>query len=76
LSPLRALTIAPVLGGGAAEAWVQRASEVTVRRLADEVGWALDVRDAGAACVSMAPPAHGGHSMHRRGTCVRPSMRR
>ncbi|MBI3768637.1 MAG: HNH endonuclease [Deltaproteobacteria bacterium] len=59
LSALRALTIAPVLGGGTAEAWVQRATEVTLRRLADEVGWALDVRDAGASCVPMAPPAHG-----------------
>jgi hypothetical protein len=59
LSCLRALTIAPVLSERTDEAWVARASEVTLRRLADEVGWALDVRDASAALAAVTPPPAG-----------------
>jgi hypothetical protein len=59
LSCLRALTIAPVLSERTDEAWVSRASEVTLRRLADEVGWALDVRDASVALAAVAPPPAG-----------------
>jgi hypothetical protein len=59
LSAVRALTIAPVIGERHGEAWVARAAEVTVRRLADEVDWALDVRDASIGWVSVAPPATG-----------------
>ncbi|MBI3767147.1 MAG: HNH endonuclease [Deltaproteobacteria bacterium] len=59
LSCLHALTIAPVLSERTDEAWVARASEVTLRRLADEVGWALDVRDTSAALVAVAPPPAG-----------------
>jgi hypothetical protein len=41
LSAVRALTILPVAREAAAAAWVARAGEVTIRRLADEVDWAL-----------------------------------
>ncbi len=57
LSALRALTIVPIVGGRAGEAWVERATEVTLRRLTDEVGWALDVRDAAASDASCASDA-------------------
>jgi hypothetical protein len=59
LSCLRALTIAPVLSERTDQAWVARASEVTLRRLADEVGWALDVRDASVAFTAVPPPTAG-----------------
>jgi hypothetical protein len=45
LSLSRALAILPVTGEGRGCAWVERASEVTVRRLRDEVEWALERRD-------------------------------
>src|SRR5438128_3984832 len=45
VSWLRALTVLPV--ATADDAWVARAGEVTLRRLAAEVEWALDRRDAG-----------------------------
>jgi hypothetical protein len=41
LSAVRALTLLPVVRETTAAAWVTRAREVTVRRLADEVEWAL-----------------------------------
>jgi hypothetical protein len=41
LSAVRALAILPVVRETAAAAWVARAGEVTVRRLAEEVEWAL-----------------------------------
>jgi hypothetical protein len=59
LSAIRACTIAPIVGARDDDPWVARASEVTVRRLADEVAWALDVRDASPSCASITPPPHG-----------------
>lgn len=59
LSTVRALTIAPVVGDRDRDAWIERASEVTLRRLADEVAWALDVRDAAPSPIAVAPPTHG-----------------
>ncbi|HLY36452.1 MAG TPA: HNH endonuclease signature motif containing protein [Candidatus Binatia bacterium] len=45
LSWVRAQTLLPVLTEHTAAAWIDRAQSVTVRRLADEVDWALVVRD-------------------------------
>jgi hypothetical protein len=72
VSWLQALTLLPVVcGRGAAlesataaeieaqTAWVTRLREVTLRRLVDEVAWALDVRDVGALEGPMAPPPLG-----------------
>src|SRR6266404_5803231 len=59
LSTVRALTIAPVVGDHDRDAWIERASEVTLRRLTDEVAWALDVRDAAPSPTAVAPPTHG-----------------
>src|SRR5207245_8859020 len=58
LSTVRALTIAPVVRDRDRDAWIERASEVTLRRLADEVAWALDVRDAAPSPIAGAPPTH------------------
>jgi hypothetical protein len=52
LSSVRALTLLPVVHESTAAAWVARATAVTVRRLADEVEWALIAGEA-------APPAPG-----------------
>jgi hypothetical protein len=56
LSWVRALVVLPVVGEHTVAAWVARAGEVTVRRLADEVEWALAVGRAGD---SAAPPQLG-----------------
>jgi hypothetical protein len=54
---VRALTILPVVAESTAAAWVARAAEVPVRRLADEVEWALTVRDGVTAILPPAPAA-------------------
>ncbi len=59
ISWVRALALLPVAGERHATAWVERAKSVTVRRLIDEVEWAIDARDAGASGRSVAPPASG-----------------
>jgi hypothetical protein len=63
LSSLRALTIAPVVSERHGAAWVARAGEVTLRRLGDEVAWALDVQDASVAFAWPVPPAPGAALM-------------
>jgi hypothetical protein len=55
LSWLRALTLLPVVSERTAPAWLARAHEVTLRRLADEVDWALAARD-GLEPVAPPPP--------------------
>ncbi len=55
LSWLRALTLLPVVSERTAPAWLARAQEVTLRRLADEVDWALAARD-GLEPVAPPPP--------------------
>jgi hypothetical protein len=45
LSAVRALALLPVVQESTAAAWVARGREVTVRRLMDEVEWALAARD-------------------------------
>jgi hypothetical protein len=42
LSHLAALTLIPVMDEIHGEAWIRRAGEITLRRLEDEVAWALD----------------------------------
>ena len=59
ISHLAASTILPVLGERHGSAWVQRASEVTLRRLHDEVAWALDHGDRHPALDPPAPPTAG-----------------
>ena len=59
LSALQALTLAPILDEPVARAWLQRSGDVTLRRLWDEVTWALDVRDAATRWSPIAPPALG-----------------
>ena len=59
LSPLRALLIAPVLSETHEAAWLTRANDVTIRRLSDEVTWALNHQDIRPLCAPMAPPPSG-----------------
>ncbi len=56
LSWVRALTLLPIVSATTAGAWVERARAVTVRRLADEVAWALAVR---RPCAPILPPPLG-----------------
>src|SRR5690606_22857251 len=42
ITALQATTLIPVLDERNAAAWIDRAREVTLRRLEDEVAWALD----------------------------------
>ncbi len=59
ISWVRTLALLPVAGEPHARAWVERAKSVTVRRLIDEVEWAIDARDARALGRSVAPPPSG-----------------
>jgi hypothetical protein len=59
LPSLRALAISPVVSELHGAAWVARASAVTLRRLDDEVAWALDVQAANVRFAWPAPPALG-----------------
>jgi len=71
LSWVRALVVLPVVDEKTAAAWIARAQEVTVRRLADEVEWALagDVpcapppADASLAQVERQMRAHGASAL-------------
>jgi hypothetical protein len=58
LSWHRCLVLLPVLTEATAEAWVERARQVTARRLADEVMWSRMACDAGLLPVP-APPQLG-----------------
>lgn len=72
ISWLRALTILPVAGERYAGEWVERATSVTVRRLVDEVEWALETRDGVAPFQSIEPPPAGAALVPReRQTCAR-----
>jgi hypothetical protein len=70
LSLLQAMTILPVIDEGTAGEWVARAHEVTLRRLADEVEWALIVRD-GARPIAP-PPPWASLAIPERQMCARP----
>jgi hypothetical protein len=70
LSWVRALTILPLVAEPTAAAWVARANDVPVRRLADEVEWALTVRDGLAPIL---PPSPGASlEISERQMCARP----
>jgi hypothetical protein len=49
----------PVLSESNAAAWIERAQQVTVRRLTDEVTWARDMRDRTGWWIEMTPPVLG-----------------
>jgi hypothetical protein len=70
LSWVRALTILPLVSEPSAAAWVERATEVPVRRLADEVEWALTVRDGLTAILP--PPPGASLAIDERQMCARP----
>ncbi len=55
LSWARASALLPVLDRSNAAAWIGRARAVTVRRLADEVSWVLEQRDAFGGDVLLVP---------------------
>jgi len=55
----RALAILPVLEEDTGHLWVERASRVTLRRLHDEVTWALNRADASNGRSGLAPPPLG-----------------
>jgi hypothetical protein len=55
VSHLAAAVLLPVMSNEHGAAWVERAGIVTLRRLEDEVAWALDRRDAGIPTRSEAP---------------------
>jgi hypothetical protein len=69
LSWVRALTVLPVVTEGTAAAWANRAQVVSVRRLADEVDWAL----AGRVPTDpvMPPPLGVRLDTAQRQTCAR-----
>jgi hypothetical protein len=59
LSWIRALALLPVMSERHAGAWIERAGRVTVRRLFDEVRWALDLRDRSWLFMELVPPVLG-----------------
>jgi len=67
LSWVRALTVSPIVTEDTAAAWVSRAQEVTVRRLSDEVEWALCGRDGLAP---VAPPTSRGDARPVANVCA------
>ena len=59
ISWIRAMAVLMVAVGSNTEAWVQRAEQITVRRLYDEVRWALDMRDRAMGAIDLEPPPFG-----------------
>jgi hypothetical protein len=59
VSHLAARTLLLVVGEEHGEAWIQRAGEITLRALTDQVAWALDSGDrSGFSSKPAPPPAH------------------
>ncbi len=56
----RAATLLPVLERRNEDSWIARAAAVTAQRLADEVAWALEQRDAFGPDVPLDPPPLDG----------------
>jgi hypothetical protein len=56
ISHLAASVLLPVISEKHGEEWIRRASEVTLRRLQDEVAWALDQADRCEATRPSSPP--------------------
>ena len=67
LSWVRAFTLVPIVTQATAAAWISRAQEVTVRRLGDEVEWALCGRDG----VTPVAPPPAGATLDGWQTCAR-----
>ena len=61
LSAIRTIALSPLASQANIKAWIERAEQVTVRRLFDEVRWAFDMRDRSGALVQLDPPPLGGH---------------
>jgi hypothetical protein len=61
ISPLAAFTILPVVDEVTGRAWVRRAGEVTLRRLGDEVAWALDHGERASFTSMPLPPPLDAH---------------
>ncbi|RMF22452.1 MAG: hypothetical protein D6760_07455, partial [Deltaproteobacteria bacterium] len=59
ITPLKAAALLPIIAETNAEAWVERACQVTLRRLLDEVRWALDKRDFEGSFIPVQPPPAG-----------------
>ncbi len=64
ISWIRAIALLPVLSERHADVWIERAEQVTVRRLLDEVRWALDMRDRGWLFMELVPPTLGATLEH------------
>ncbi len=64
LSWVRALALLPVMSERHAAAWIERARCVTIRRLFDEVRWALDMRDRAWMFMELVPPPLGTRLQH------------
>jgi len=64
ISWVRALALLPVVSQQHAMAWIERAERVTVRRLFDEVRWALDMRDRSWMFMELVPPPLGARLEH------------
>jgi hypothetical protein len=76
ISWVRALTLLPVIVERHATNWIERAKSVTVRRLIDEVEWAIEVRDAVVPFQSIEPPPPGATLVGpERQTCAREEER-
>ena len=59
ISPLRASLLLPVVRESSAKDWLERAKQVTIRRLRDEVAWAREILDACSIDVDVFPPPPG-----------------
>jgi hypothetical protein len=70
VSSLQAMIMMPVVGERTAAAWIARAGQVALRRLNDEVEWALTVRD-GMTDIAP-PPARASLAIPGRQMCTRP----
>jgi hypothetical protein len=70
VSSLQAIVMLPVIGDRTAPAWIARAGQVTLRRLSDEVEWALTVRDG---VTDIDPPSpRASLAIPARQMCARP----
>ncbi len=64
ISWVRTIALLPVTSRWHSEAWIERAEQVTVRRLFDEVRWALDMRDRSWIFMELVPPSLGATLEH------------
>jgi hypothetical protein len=69
LSWLRVLVMLPILNEDNAEAWLARARTVTLRRLRDDVEWALDQLDRDPLRFHLVPPSDAELAADRATSC-------